>query len=130
MQSPRINARQFRSPSKLIIPILISLMMYAAFLAGLVFLAMLFLFNDRHFGIWFLGAVAAVIVLGVLRYLFSLGCLCPLCRGPFMAKKNCGMHERARSHLGLGHRASLTLDVVFLGWFVCPYCGTSFRMRK
>lgn len=130
MEEQRSIARPLKNRLHLRVSILLSVLIYGAFLSSIWFLMMLFLFREKHYGIWFLAALACWTVLMVMRYFVALGCLCPLCRGPFMGKKSCEMHEKARSHFGLSYRASLMIDVLARGWFVCPYCGTSFRLRR
>ncbi len=127
---PRPNARPYKNPGKMVIAVALSLLIYAVFFAGCVLLAMLFLFQETQYGIWFLGALVCWVVLLFTRYLHAHSCICPLCRGPLMRKQNCGMHERARRHLGFHYRTSMLIDIIVHWWFCCPYCGTHFRMKR
>ncbi|MFV1994816.1 MAG: hypothetical protein ACC661_05215 [Verrucomicrobiales bacterium] len=126
----RSHARAFKEPGKLIIAIILSLLINMTFAAGIVALVMLFLLDDRHYGFYFLATLGTWLVLLGFRYVLTSSCACPLCRGPLMKNRNCEMHEKARQHFIFGYRFSMMLDAIFLGWFFCPYCGTSFRLRR
>ena len=47
---------------------------------------------------------------------------CPLCVTPVLAVKSCVKHRNARRLLG-SYRLRVTLAVLFLNRFRCPYCG-------
>jgi hypothetical protein len=85
---------------------------------------------DRHFGVIVVAAVAAYVILRMIRALHGRSCRCQLCHGPVLVSRDCTKHRDARRYPLMSHRQSLLVDAALKGRFNCMYCGTPYRMWR
>lgn len=70
--------------------------------------------------------LAGLIVL--LQWLVAARSNCPLCMTPVLGIKECVRHHSARTFLG-SHRLRVSMAVLCLNRFRCPYCGESCEVK-
>lgn len=124
-----VAARHCRNAKRIVIAIFMWLLSVMVVITGLV-AAYLMVTKDRSYGVLFLAALGAYLMLWLVRFAMNRSLSCQLCHGPILHSKKCRKHRDARRFGPLGYSQSLILDATMHGRYTCMYCGTPFRLLR
>lgn len=130
-QAPRERRkRHFPRSAKLF---LVALLMMAAFLGFLAFLAGaigMAITRAEMWGWLALAGLGTIVVSRVVVFVLADSLNCPLCHGAVMKVRRCRKHQDAFRLWPLSHRASAVLSLLTTFGFRCMYCGTGYRLGR
>ena len=124
-----VAARHCKDAKKVVFAIFVWLLSVMIVVTGFISLYLMFT-KDRSYGMLFLVALGAYLVLWTFRFLMNRSLSCQLCHGPILQSRRCRKHRDAKRYGFLGYTQSILIDATLRGRYTCMYCGTPFRLLR
>lgn len=122
---PIMHARNkliHRSPARVLIASILTLMAWAMFLVGLG-AAIWGFFDSQERLIQGLLVLVVAVVVRIVKGVVGAPLRCAVCANPVFAEKNCSKHRTAKSFLGLSYAVPVAFSCLCRARFRCIYCG-------
>ena len=92
--------------------------------------ALLFFKDEHELVIWSALVPAALLVFGIMHFLFARPVKCRVCGQPIFQAKSCLRNPKSHRIPILGYILPTSIQLLIFHWFRCMYCGTSIRLKE